>query len=500
MGLSATLNIAQSALGTNAALANVVSRNIAGVNDPSYSRKLANVETTSGGSSTVDSISRASNAALFNHLLSSTSDSAASQALSDGLDQLEQTVNLTASASASDKTTTTSGTSPADLLGALTSALQTYASAPGDTAAAQAFLISAKAMANGLNQASQTVQSVRQQADNAIASAVQDVNALLTQFQTANTAIMKGKVSGADITDALDARDKVLTSLSSDIGITTTTAADGGMSIYTDSGVTLFQGTPRTVSFTPTSAFADGTVGNAVTVDGVPVTGSSSVMPIASGSIAGLSRLRDTTTVSYQNQLNQIASGLITVFADTDHTGGTAPTIPGLFTYSGAPALPTTGQTGLAANISVSTNVDPAQGGVLARMRDGNVGNPSNAAYNANTTGAASYSTHLTALIGNLGTSQTFSAASGGSASGTLASYAASSVSWLENQRSTATTAASNQSAVATQAATTLSNARGVNLDDQLSQMLDLEHSYQASAHLMSTVNSMYTSLLSAIQ
>ena len=107
-------------------------------------------------------------------------------------------------------------------------------------------------------------------------------------------------------------------------------------------------------------------------------------MPIASGSIAGLTQLRDTTTVSYQNQLNQIASGLITAFADTDQTGGTAATTPGLFTYAGSPAMPTLGQTGLAANISVSANADPAKGGSLSRIRDGNVGDPTNAAYNAN--------------------------------------------------------------------------------------------------------------------
>ena len=45
---------------------------------------------------------------------------------------------------------------------------------------------------------------------------------------------------------------------------------------------------------------------------------------------------------------------------------------------------------------------------------------------------------------------------------------------------------------------TALSNATGVNLDDQMSTMLDVEHAYQASAQLMSTVNSMYATLLQA--
>ena len=499
MGLSATLNIAQSALSTNAALTTVVSRNIAGVNDPSYSRKLTNVSTASDGTAVVVSTTRASDQALFNTLLSSTSESASSQAVADGLDQLEQTVNLTTTASATDPSTT-AGNSPSALLGAMTNALTLYAASPGDTASAQAFMTSAKALVANLNSASNTIQTLRTKADNSIGLAVTDINTLLGQFQTNNTEIMKGTALGQDVTDALDTRNKLLTSLSKDIGITTTTGNDGSMAIYTDSGATLFQGSPRAVTFTPTSQFADGTVGNAVSVDGVPVTGAGAVMPIQSGAIAGLATLRDTTTVAYQDQLNQIASGLIDTFADTDQTGGTAPKIPGVFTYAGAPTMPTVAQTGLAASIAYNNNADPAKGGDLTRIRDCNVGAPGNAAYNANPSGAASYSTHLNALIGNLSVVRTFNASSGGSAQATLKNYTNSSVGWLEGQRSDATTVASNKSAVVAQATTSLSNKTGVNLDDQLSLMLDLEHSYQASAELMTTVNSMFGSLITAMQ
>ena len=69
MGLSTTLSIAQSALATNAALSSVVSRNIAGVNDPGYSRKIAALTPILNGTSTV-SVSRATDTALYNNLLS----------------------------------------------------------------------------------------------------------------------------------------------------------------------------------------------------------------------------------------------------------------------------------------------------------------------------------------------------------------------------------------------------------------------------------------------
>ena len=66
------------------------------------------------------------------------------------------------------------------------------------------------------------------------------------------------------------------------------------MSIYTDSGVTLFQDTPRARFLHRDSHAADGAHGASVTVDGVPITGAISPMPIQSGALAGYAALRDT--------------------------------------------------------------------------------------------------------------------------------------------------------------------------------------------------------------
>ena len=139
--------------------------------------------------------------------------------------------------------------------------------------------------------------------------------------------------------------------------------------------------------------------------------------------------------------------------------------------------MPAAGQAGLAAGLAVNSAVDPSKGGTLALRRDGGIGGGGNPAYTANTTGAASYSGYLTALLSKLDAVQSFDASSGGTAQGTLAAYASSSVSWLEASRQSATDTATSRSAVVTQTTSTLSNATGVNLDDQMSQMLDLEHS-----------------------
>lgn len=94
---------------------------------------------------------------------------------------------------------------------------------------------------------------------------------------------------------------------------------------------------------------------------------------------------------------------------------------------------------------------------------------------------------------------RTFPAAGGIGTSASLSDYASASVSWLEAQRSSASSQSSYQSTLLSTATTALSNATGVNIDQQMSQMLDLENSYAASAKLLTAVNSMFNDLTTAI-
>jgi flagellar hook-associated protein 1 len=98
MSLSSAAIIAQTGLSTITAEAAILTRNIAGANDTGiYSRKSANVISASLDGSQVASITRASNQAVFDNLLSATSANAMQQALSSGLDQLNQTIGSLAS-------------------------------------------------------------------------------------------------------------------------------------------------------------------------------------------------------------------------------------------------------------------------------------------------------------------------------------------------------------------------------------------------------------------
>ena len=502
MGLSTSFSIAQSALASAAAQSSVLSRNIGNVNTTGYTLKSANIVTTQNGASAVTSVQRATNTALFGSVLQAQSDSASQSAISNGLTQLQNTLGLNQSAATASAAVSATDQSPSTKIAALADALQAYASGPDVQANGTAVVTAATNLASSLNQASATVQQVRAQADAGIASSVQTLNGLLGQFQAVNQQIVFGKATGSDVTGAEDTRDSLLSQISNQVGITTASTPNGGTSIYTDSGVTLFDQVARQVNFTPTQTFTAATVGNPVTVDGLPITGSSAVEAVGSGAIAGLAQLRDTVSTNYQNQVDQISQSLISTFAESG-ADGTSPELAGLFTNGGSSAIPTA-TTGLAGSIAVNASVDPAQGGTVTLLRDGDVsgGNAISAtpgAYTYNTTGAAAFADRLSGLVGALGKSQTFDSASGGVASGTLAAYASSSVSWLESGYQTASNAATYQSSLVSTATSALSNATGVNLDDQLSQMLDIEHAYQASAQLLNTVGTMYTALITAL-
>ncbi len=487
MSLTVALNTARQALQTTATQIAVSSSNVANADDPTRSRKIAVPVIDPTGSSHVATITRATNDSILTQYLGASSNAAASQALLDGLNRLQDTVGDTAD-----------GTSPAAKIAALSTALQTYANAPSDSSLGQAAVSAAQSVASALNNASQTVTAVRNDADAAMAASVDKLNSLLTQFQTLNQRAVAETQTGQDATDALDQRDALLDQISQEIGITVVRRGDNDMAVYTDSGVVLFDKTARSVSMATSSTLSPGTTGNPVLVDGVPVTGANAPMPISSGALAGLATLRDETAPTYQAQLDEMARGLVESFAESDQSGAGGADRAGLFTWSGGPAIPTSGtlSSGIAGTLKVNSAVVPAQGGSIAKLRDGGI---NGASYTYNTTGAAGYSDRLSGLIDQLSAARSFSGTSGLEASASLTDFSTASVGWLEDQRQSTSDTADYQSALLTRVQTALSNAVGVNLDDEYAQQLRLEQSYQASSKLINVVNSLFQALLDAV-
>jgi flagellar hook-associated protein 1 FlgK len=488
MSLTSALDAARSSLMATGVQSSVVSRNIAGASQTGYSRKIAVLDTLPDAGVYVAAIQRAASAGLFTNVLTATSAAAKQSALSAGLQQI-------ATSTVDDPQL---NQSPTAQLNTLKQALQQYANSPDNATLAQAAVSAARDMATSLNQATASVQSVREGADADMVTSVNNINQLLAQFGAVNTAIVKGTIAGDDVTDYLDQRDSIVSKLSQEIGVSMTIRANGDAALYTDSGVVLFDKMARTVSFTRTNNYTPGTTGNAVYIDGVAVTGANSVMPLKSGKIAGLAELRDNATVTYQSQLDEIARGLISAFSESDQSGAGLPTVPGLFTYPGAPAMPAsaTVAVGLAGTIAVAASVDPVTGNPNL-VRDGAISG--NAAYNYNTTGDAGFSTRLQQLIDNMDAPQPFDLAAQGMPSGGVIDFASSSASWIQNQNKKADDSVQYQNTLLDRSNSALSNVNGVNMDDEMSLMLQVEKTYSASSKIITTVDSMLDSLLTAV-
>jgi flagellar hook-associated protein 1 FlgK len=238
--------------------------------------------------------------------------------------------------------------------------------------------------------------------------------------------------------------------------------------------------------------------GNPVVIDGIPVTGDNATMPIHGGALAGLANLRDNIAPAYQGQIDEMARGVIEAFGESDQSGGGGADLAGLFTWSGGPALPAAGtlSPGIALSLKVNPAVDPAQGGSLDRIRDGGI---NGASYRYNQTGAASYAARLDGLVAGLNVNRNFDPAAGLDTGISLVTFSTASVSWVEDQRQAASNAADYQSTLLSRATDALSNATGVNIDDEYAMQLQLEQSYQAASKLIAVVNSMFQSLLDSV-
>ena len=489
MSLSASLSTANSSLWVSGDRTSVVSRNIANADRAYYTRKSVEVVTMPGSGVRSSGVTRAEEPVLFRQILSSSSSSAMHSAILDSLDLLDATVN-----------DVELDASPAALIKKLSTALQSYSTQPHSELAAKAAVRAAQDLATGLNGAAATVQKVRNDADAGIQSSVDRVNSLLAQFQTLNDQITKGTISGTDVTDYLDHRDQILASLSNEVGIRTVSRDNNDMAVYTDSGVTLFDRSPRSVVFDRTTNLTPGLAGSAVYIDGVPVTGANATMPLQSGRLVGLVQARDDISLAYEAQLDEMARVLVTAFAETDASSA-LPDAPGLFTYSGATTVPPDGVliSGLAAALRINPNVDPDKGGVATRLRDGGIADPSVSNYIYNTTGAASYTDRLDELITKMGGTYAFDGAAKLANGGTLETYSSSSAGWLQEARKVSDDSYQYQNTLHQRSFESYTKLTGVNLDEELSLMLELERSFQTSSKLISVVDTMYTALIGAI-
>lgn len=478
MSLASALNTTKSIFSNTATQTSVLSTNISNASNPDYNRRTAVTTTNAYSGAITVTTERTQDAALLKQTLLSVSDDAGQQRLVKGLESL-------ASVMGGDDYSST----PSAYLQALVEALQTYAASPSDVTLASAAVAAAGDVATSLNQSTAAVQELRGDADAEIATTVSELNQLLKDFEKANNAVKAATTSGGDANNALDERESLLKQISEIIGISTVVRGNNDIAIYTSTGITLFETTARTVSFQATTAYDASTVGNSIYIDGVALPAGEGASTSAQGSLQSLLQLRDEIYPGYQDQLDEIARGVMSVFAETD-AGGDA--IAGLFTtadgsvvdFETVQLIP-----GLAGLITVSAaaKADPT------KLRDGDI-----AGVSPNTGNSSGYSTLLYNYVKGFETSMSFDPNAGISTTANLLDFSTDSVGWVEEYRSNATVASESTSAMLNRSKEAYSNATGVNLDEELILLLDVEQSYKAASRLLSTIDEMLRELMEA--
>ena len=146
----------------------------------------------------------------------------------------------------------------------------------------------------------------------------------------------------------------------------------------------------------------------------------------------------------------------------------------------------------LPARSALNPPIDPSAGGNPTLLRDGGA----NGAAYVHNTGGASYSELLIAYGDRLDAPMTFDPAAGICIVQRLRLCRQRDRLVREACASRPTTAADTKEALAARTAEALSNDTGVNVDMEMSLLLDLEHTYQASARMMKTVDDMLDALL----
>ena len=479
MSLSAAMKTAQSSFSNVGLQSAVASKNIANASNPAYARRAAILATATSGATVVET-QRAQNEALLKQNLLSISKASGQDTLLAGLTQMKMMLGGEDYELA-----------PSTYLAKLRDNLQTFADKPNEVSLAETVVSDAIDVANSLNSTSLSLQKMRAEADADINTGVVELNRLLKEFRAYNDKVKQSTAAGAVDNDALDQRDKLLTEISSIVGVTTVTRTNNDLALYTSDGTVLFETVERSVTFAPTTTYTATVDGNQVLIDGVPLQAGAGGNTSARGSLAALLQLRDHTAPTFQAQLDEISRGLINMFSED--VAGTR--LDGLFMRNGVAVGDDLGVDavvpGLATVIKVNPAVITSQGGNAMLLRDG-----INATFNIDDN--ASFSELLNSYATAFETPVTFDPAAAIDTDGTILAFSTGSVGWLEEIRSAASTAGDDKNALLARTQEALQNVTAVSLDEELALLLDLEQSYKASAKLVAAVDEMITALLQA--
>jgi flagellar hook-associated protein 1 len=436
MSLGSALSIAMSSLSANQAALSIVTSNVANAQTPGYvARTATQVQVNDGDFGTgviVTGVNRQLDQYVQSQLRTETAGAGYAGQMSSVLTQLQSVYGTPGDTSTLETAYNN-----------FTNSLQALSTSSSGQAAQANALTAAQSLVAQLNTTTQGIQGLRTNAEQDLSTSTNSANALMSQVAQINAQLQGLKATDPSAATLMDQRDSAINQLSQLVDVRVVTDNTNQASIFTTSGVQLVGG-PQASQFIFNS---QGTL-NATsqwnsdptksTVGGLSIRLSNGAMidmiatnSVSSGRIAADLKLRDSTLVQAQAQVDQFAATLAqSVSSQT--TAGTAVTSGSQsgFTLNLSNVQPgnsvnltyTNTATGKQQQVTVLRVDDPAALPLPASMSNAN-----NTVVGINFTGGAtSVAAQLTAALGsstNLsfsGAGSTLQVLGGGASASTL--------------------------------------------------------------------------------
>jgi flagellar hook-associated protein 1 FlgK len=452
------INLAVAGLDVTKARIDTLTRNISNAQTPGYVKKTDSATVGTLGQVQQGPVLRNVSESLLKALRDASGTQNSLQTTVTLLSQLETAFG-----------TPSANTSLSSQITNLQNAFQNVSVNPEQTSLYNSVIDAASGVARTLHQLTQTVTSAGSDAQKQLQQGVATVNQTLTSLSSVNDQIVAHS-GHDDVTDLQDQRDRLLSTLSGLMDITTFSKPNGAIAVYTRGGQPLVDTSVATIG-----------VGGATGLTWSSANSTPAPITVGSGTIGGLLNLQSTTLPAVQGQLDDIARALTVEF--------NAINVP-LFYQPGATPFNPASTTGYAGAIAVNPTV------TQSTIHDGAV--PAQTLVSGPPL-APGDTTFIDKAVNLFNRTNVAFTAAGLPATGNLAQVATDFITSQSALRATAQDTLNSETTLQQTLQATLSSQSGVNVDDQVAQLTVLQNAYSANARVLQACKDMYSTLFNAI-
>ncbi len=453
MGLTSDLNVSVQSLLASTEAMDVTTTNLANTNTAGYARRRVVLEeSTPTGldeSSTgvdVQTIQSLRDTVLDLSINANTSAQSMNDTLSNALGSVQVEF--------SDTTTNSIGST----MDSFFSALQELSTSPTSTSLRSNVLTAAQNVASAFQTTAGTITQVQQQADQSVVQDTSNANSLLQQIASTNAQIQTATALGQSDNSDEDQLSSLLSQLSSIMNYQTVSSSDG-LTLTTSNGIPLVVGSK---AYSLTNQL------DASGYNNVMAGGSNITSTISGGSLGGNITARDSTLASMTTQLDQYAYDFASAVNGVQTAGNDANGSTGTPIFN-PPDTTNANSTGAAASITVALT----SGAEIAAAASG---------------GASGDASNLEKMIAL----QNQSITNGATPTGAFANLSYEIGNTISQAKSDSTALGS----ILTQLKNQQSSVEGVSVDEESSNLVLYERSYQAAAKVISTIDTLMGNIL----